>query len=268
MSPASTRRFPGPPAGPRTLDPADGASQTMSQPRLDGRRPDQVRPLAFHRGWLPSVPGSVLVDAGGTRVLCTAIVQEGVPPFLMGSDQGWVTAEYSMLPGSTGERRARDRTKTDGRSVEIQRLVGRALRAVVNRRAFPGRTVWVDCDVLAADGGTRTASINGAYVALCDAFAALRARGGGLRGQPLADGVRATSVGIVDGALMADLTYYEDSQAEVDLNLVMTGSGRMIEVSGGAERGSFPLDRFQALLDLGQAALAQVGEAQQAALGA
>jgi len=240
----------------------------MPTPRLDGRRADQIRPLSFHRGWLPGVPGSVLANAGGTRILCTAIVQDGVPPFLVGSDQGWVTAEYSMLPGSTGERRARDRGRTDGRSVEIQRLVGRALRAIVNRKAFPGRTVWVDCDVLAADGGTRTTAINAAWVALHDAFADLRARGVALRGQPLADSVRAISVGLVDGSLLADLSYYEDSQAEVDLNLVMTGSGRLVEVSGGAERGSFTLEQFQAIMDLGQTALQEVGAAQLAATSA
>jgi ribonuclease PH len=215
---------------------------------------------------LPNVPGSVLAEAGGTRVLCTAIVEEGVPPFLVNSDQGWLTAEYSMLPASTGERRGRDRAgKTDGRAVEIQRLVGRSLRAVVNRKAYPGRTAWVDCDVLSADGGTRTAAINGAYVALHDAFSALKA-GGALRAWPLLDSVRAVSIGLIEGELAADLTYYEDSQAEVDLNLVMTGAGRLIEVSGGAERGTFTLAQLHALIEMGQEALARVGAAQEAAL--
>jgi ribonuclease PH len=238
----------------------------MPLQRLDGRTPGQLRPLSFQRHWLPNVPGSVLVEAGGTRVLCTAIVEEGVPPFLVNSDQGWLTAEYSMLPASTGERRGRDRAgKTDGRAVEIQRLVGRSLRAVVNRKAYPGRTAWVDCDVLAADGGTRTAAINGAYVALHDAFSTLKA-GGALRAWPLLDSVRAVSIGLIEGELAADLTYYEDSQAEVDLNLVMTGAGRLIEVSGGAERGTFTLTQLHALIEMGQEALARVGAAQEAAL--
>ena len=238
----------------------------MPLQRLDGRTVGQIRPLTFQRHWLPNVPGSVLVEAGGTRVLCTAIVEEGVPPFLVNSDQGWLTAEYSMLPASTGERRGRDRAgKTDGRAVEIQRLVGRALRAVVNRKAYPGRTAWVDCDVLSADGGTRTAAINGAYVALHDAFSALKA-GGALRAWPLLDSVRAVSIGLIEGELATDLTYYEDSQAEVDLNLVMTGAGRLIEVSGGAERGTFTLAQLHALIEMGQEAIARVGAAQEAAL--
>jgi ribonuclease PH len=239
----------------------------MPNQRLDGRTAGQIRPLDFQRHWLSHVPGSVLVSAGGTRVLCTAIIEDGVPPFLVNSDQGWLTAEYSMLPGATAERRQRDRAgRTDGRSVEIQRLVGRALRATVNRKAFPGRTVWVDCDVLAADGGTRTTAINGAYVALHDAFTALKAGGGALRGWPLVDSVRAISIGLVEGAPVVDLSYYEDSQADVDLNLVMTGSGRVIEVSGGAERGSFALTQLHELIGLGQEALAHVGAAQEAAL--
>ncbi len=235
--------------------------------RLDGRGPHELRPLGFTTGWLPAVPGSVLVDCGGTRLLCTAVIEDGVPPFLVNSDQGWVTAEYAMLPASTGERRSRDRAgKVDGRSVEIQRLIGRALRAVVNRRAIAGRTIWVDCDVLAADGGTRTAAINGAWVAVHEALADIERRGG-LRGPwPLTDSVRAVSVGLLDGSVHVDLSYYEDSQAEVDLNLVMTGKGEVVEVNGGAERGSFPLERLHALIDAGQSALAQVGLAQQAAL--
>ncbi|MGQ0551607.1 MAG: ribonuclease PH [Planctomycetota bacterium] len=234
--------------------------------RLDGRAANQLRPLTFKTGWLPSAAGSVLVDLGNTRVLCTALVEEGVPPFLQSSDQGWLTAEYSMLPASTGERHARDRGgRPDGRAVEIQRLIGRALRAVVNRRAFPGRTVWVDCDVIAADGGTRTASINGAFVAMQSAFRELQARGA-LRTWPLTDSVRAVSVGLIEGEPVVDLSYYEDSQAEVDMNLVMTGSGKLIEVNGGAERGTFGLDELQSMIELGQDALARIGSAQEAAL--
>src|SRR5262245_45384684 len=238
----------------------------MPTPRLDGRQPHQIRPLTFQRRWVESVPGSVLVDLGRTRVLCTVVVEEGVPPFLQNSDQGWLSAEYSMLPASTGERRQRDRAgRTDGRSVEIQRLIGRALRAVVNRKGFPGRTLWVDCDVIAADGGTRTAAINGAYVALHDALRDLQSRNA-LRFWPLQDSVRAISVGLLDGEVAVDLSYYEDSQAEVDMNLVMTGSGKLIEVGGGAERGTFSLDQMQQMMDVAQEALARVGEAQEAAL--
>jgi ribonuclease PH len=234
--------------------------------RLDGRAASAIRPLTFQRRWIPSVPGSVLVDLGGTRVLCTVLIEDGVPPFLQNSDQGWVTAEYSMLPASTGDRHHRERSgRTDGRAVEIQRLIGRALRAIVNRKAFPGRTVWVDCDVVAADGGTRTASINGAYVALHDAFRDLQAHNG-LRFWPLNDSVRAISVGMLGGEVLADLSYYEDSQADVDMNLVMTGSGKIIELAGGAERGSFSLEQMQQLVETGMEALGRVGEAQEAAL--
>ncbi|MHC5209102.1 MAG: ribonuclease PH [Planctomycetota bacterium] len=237
----------------------------MPTPRLDGRSPQQLRPLVFQRRWIPNQPGSVLVDCGGTRVLCTAVVQDGVPPFLQSSDQGWLTAEYSMLPASTGERRSRERGRADGRSVEIQRLVGRALRAVVNRKGFPGRTIWVDCDVIAADGGTRTTAINGAYVALHEVLRDLKERGG-LRFWPLTESVRAVSLGLVDGEILVDLSYYEDSQADVDLNLVMTGTGRLIEVNGGAERGTFSVEQLHGMLDTAQEALAAVGEAQEAAL--
>ena len=237
----------------------------MPTQRLDGRGPQLLRPLGFQVGWIPSVPGSVLVDLGRTRVLCTAVVEEGVPPFLQGSDQGWLTAEYSMLPASTGERRARERARPDGRSVEIQRLIGRSLRAVVNRRAFPGRTIWVDCDVICADGGTRTASINGAYVALHACFHDLQQRGA-LRAWPLTDSVRSISVGLHDGQILVDLTYYEDSQAEVDMNLVMTGSGRLVEMGGGAERGTFSLEQMQSMIEAAQEALGRVGAAQEAAL--
>jgi ribonuclease PH len=237
----------------------------MPMQRLDGRGPQNLRPLSFQVGWIPSVPGSVLVDLGRTRVLCTAVVEEGVPPFLQGSDQGWLTAEYAMLPAATAERRARERARPDGRSVEIQRLIGRALRAVVNRKALPGRTCWVDCDVLCADGGTRTAAINGAFVALSACFRDLQARGA-LRSWPLTDSVRSISIGLHENQILVDLTYYEDSQAAVDMNLVMTGSGRLIEMGGGAERGTFSLEQMQAMIEAAQEALGRVGAAQEAAL--
>jgi len=234
--------------------------------RLDGRSPGQIRHLAFERGWTSSAAGSVLVQMGLTRVLCTATVAEGVPPFLKNSDQGWLTAEYSMLPGSTSTRKPRDRVgRIDGRSVEIQRLIGRALRAVVDRRGFPHRTVWVDCDVLQADGGTRVASINGAYVALHDAFRDLKELGG-LHHWPLQDSVQAISVGLIDGEPVVDLNYYEDSQADVDVNLVLTGAGRIVEISGGAEQGTFDFDQLQVMIDGARRAIAEVGRAQEAVL--
>ncbi len=238
----------------------------MTTIRLDGRAAHEIRPLHFTRRWLPSVPGSVLVDSGRTRVLCTAIVTEGVPAFLRNSDQGWLTAEYSMLPASTDTRKQRDRSgRVDGRSVEIQRLIGRALRAVVDRKAIKGRTVWVDCDVLAADGGTRTTSINGAYVAVHDAFMELKNQGE-LKNWPLKDSLQATSIGIVDGGLCADLSYYEDSSADVDLNLVMTGSGQLIEMGGGAEKGTFSVEHLSEMVSMGQSALARVKSIQEEAL--
>ena len=238
----------------------------MTSLRLDGRAPDEPRPLHFTRHWLPNQPGSVLVDCGLTRVLCTAVVEEGVPPFLRNTDEGWVTAEYSMLPASTGSRKARDRGgKTDGRSVEIQRLIGRAMRAVVNRKALKGRTVWIDCDVLAADGGTRTAAINGAYVALHDALTALKKQGD-LRAWPLDDSVQAISVGVVDGDVRVDLSYYEDSSAEVDLNLVMTGAGKLIELGGGAEQGTFSVQTLGEMVEMGQGALSRIRAVQRQAI--
>jgi ribonuclease PH len=233
--------------------------------RLDGRTADEIRPLTFHRHWLDTVPGSVLIHSGLTRILCTAIVESGVPPFLQGSDEGWVTAEYSMLPGSTGTRRHRDRLRPDGRSIEIQRLIGRALRAIVDRRALSGRTVWIDCDVLQADGGTRTAAINGAYVAMHDVLSDLKGRGE-LKKWPLTDSIQAISVGVVDDEPRVDLTYYEDSSAQVDMNLIMTGAGKVIEVSGGAEKQAFSVQELSGMIEQGQAALAQVAKAQQAAL--
>jgi ribonuclease PH len=238
----------------------------MSIKRLDGRGPRDIRPISFARNWLPSATGSVLVDIGRTRVLCTAVIEDGVPPFLKNSDQGWLTAEYSMLPASTGDRRKRDRGgRTDGRSVEIQRLIGRSLRAVVNRKGIPGRTIWIDCDVLAADGGTRTASINGAYVAMHDALSKLKEHDA-LKFWPLQDSVRAISVGMVESNVVVDLSYYEDSQADVDMNLVTTGSGRVIEISGGAERGTFTQEQMFDMLEQAQEGLGAVGEAQEAAL--
>src|SRR4051812_23993550 len=193
-------------------------------PRTD-RRPDQARPLSFSRGYTGSAPGSVLVKMGRTTVLCTCTVEPTVPPFLVGRGQGWLTAEYGMLPGSTNNRKARDRGgKVDGRTVEIQRLIGRSLRAVVDLDKLGERTLWLDCDVLEADGGTRTASINGAFVALVDALAAHRQEIGPPAGV-LRGSVAAVSVGLLNDVELLDLDYSEDKDAQVDLNLVMTGAG-------------------------------------------
>ena len=237
----------------------------MPMQRLDGRGPQNLRPLSFQVGWIPSVPGSVLVDLGRTRVLCTAVIEEGVPPFLQGSDQGWLTAEYSMLPASTGERRGRERGKPDGRSVEIQRLIGRSLRAVVNRKALPGRTAWVDCDVICADGGTRTAAISGAWIALHDACTRLLQRSV-VRAHPVTEGCAAVSVGIVDAMALLDLDYSEDVRAEVDMNIVMTGSGRFIEVQGTAEGLPFSRTELDDLLGLAEHGIASILDAQTAVL--
>ncbi len=236
--------------------------------RADGREPDQIRPLKFRRHFTRQAPGSVLVQMGRTQVLCTCSIDLAVPPFLVGRGKGWLSAEYSMLPGSTSSRKARDRAgKIDGRSVEIQRLIGRSLRAVVDLQMLGERTLWLDCDVLDADGGTRTAAINGAYVALLDALASQRAVLG-----PTAEIVRgsvaAVSVGVVNGAELLDLDYSEDVDAEVDLNLVMTGSGEFIEIQGTGEEATFTRSQLDRLLKLGKAGVDAITALQRKALGA
>ncbi|MGH9082351.1 MAG: ribonuclease PH [Acidimicrobiales bacterium] len=235
--------------------------------RADGRALDELRPVAFERDFTVFAPGSVLVSMGRTRVLCTASVEERVPPWMRGSGRGWVTAEYSMLPGSTAERAAREaaRGRQSGRTQEIQRLVGRSLRAVCDLVALGEAQVTVDCDVLQADGGTRTASISGGYLALHDAFARMVAAGR-LASQPLTDAVAAVSVGIVDGVPMLDLPYVEDSRAEVDMNVVMTGSGRFVEVQGTAEGMPFSRGELDDLLALAEKGIARLVEAQAAVL--
>jgi len=235
--------------------------------RIDGRAAGELRPVSFQRRFTEQAPGAVLASFGRTRVLCTAMVTDGVPPFLQGRGQGWLTAEYSMLPSATEGRKVRDRNnKVDGRSVEIQRLIGRALRAVVDLGRMTERTVWVDCDVLQADGGTRTAAISGAWVALHDLFKHLETRRL-LRGWPLTSQVAGVSVGIVGGAPLCDLSYAEDSQADTDMNLVMTGEGRFVEVQGSAEGAAFQREELDGMLELGSAAIRQVFAAQRAALG-
>ena len=221
--------------------------------RADGRALDELRPVTFQRDFTVFAPGSVLVSMGRTKVLCTASVEERVPPWMRGSGRGWVTAEYSMLPGSTAERATREAAKgrQSGRTQEIQRLIGRSLRAVCDLVAVGELQVTVDCDVLQADGGTRTASICGAYLALHDAFTRMVGTGK-LRAHPLTDAVAAVSVGIVDGVPMLDLPYAEDSRAEVDMNVVMTGAGRFVEIQGTAEGLPFSRSELDELLALAE----------------
>jgi ribonuclease PH len=236
-------------------------------PRTDGRLPSEPRALSFQRGFTSTAPGSVLACFGSTRVLCTATATDGVPPFLQGKGQGWLTAEYAMLPSSTKDRKQRDRAgKVDGRGVEIQRLIGRAVRGVVNLSKLTERTVWIDCDVLQADGGTRTAAISGAWVALYDLFKHMEQRRI-LRGWPLASQLGAISVGVVGGEVLCDLDYSEDSKAETDMNLVMTGEGHFIEVQGAAEGAPFRRDELDKMLEVGAGGIQRVFEAQRAALG-
>jgi len=236
--------------------------------RPDGRQPDQLRPLKFQRRYTRQAPGSVLTRMGRTTVLCTCCIEPVVPDFLLGTGKGWLTAEYSMLPGSTNRRKARDKGgKIDGRSVEIQRLIGRSLRAIIDLSKVGERTFWIDCDVIEADGGTRTASINGAYVALVDALHSVRK----LVGPPsalLTGSVAAVSAGICDGTPCLDLDYAEDKDADVDLNLVMTGDDRFIEVQGAGEEATFSRAQLQHLLELGLKGVQRITLAQKKALGA
>jgi ribonuclease PH len=234
--------------------------------RPDGRRPDQLRPLRFVRHYTEIAPGSVLLHAGKTIVLCTASIDPKVPDFLAGRGLGWVTAEYGMLPASTQNRKPRERAKVDGRTYEIQRLIGRALRAVVDRELLGERTLWVDCDVLQADGGTRTAAITAAWVAVHDALRWLESEGVRFARWPLLDQIAAVSVGIVGGEARLDLAYAEDSGAEVDMNLVMTGDGRFVEVQGTAEGAPFSQPQLDALLALGKQGLAEILRQQREAL--
>lgn len=232
--------------------------------RVDGRAATQIRPIKITPDFVSTAEGSVLIEAGRTRVVATATVDDGVPQFLKGQGKGWVTSEYGMLPRATDKRTPREasRGKQTGRTQEIQRLIGRALRAVTNLEALGERTVWIDCDVIEADGGTRTASISGAFVALALAFERLKAAGI-LRTIPLEDSVAATSVGIVKDELLLDLAYEEDSQAQVDMNVVMTGSGRLVEVQATAEGRPFSPEEMQQLLKLAGGGIRQVTAAQQ-----
>ena len=221
--------------------------------RFENRAADQLRPTRLTPGFIKHAEGSVLIEAGDTRVVCTASVEDKVPPFLRNSGKGWVTAEYGMLPRSTGTRSAREAAtgRVGGRTHEIQRLIGRSLRAVTALELLGERTVWIDCDVIQADGGTRTAAITGGFVALALAAAKLRAQGT-IGRMPIRDYVAATSVGIVDGTPLLDLAYDEDSKADVDMNVVRTGAGRFIEVQGTAEATPFDRAELDRLLDLAE----------------
>jgi ribonuclease PH len=241
-------------------------SGVQTHERSYGRGPDGLRPVRIEPNFVPSATGSVLMTMGETRVICTASHTDGVPKWLSGSGRGWVTAEYGMLPASTGERKQRDVTKgrPDGRTVEIQRLIGRSLRAVVDFSALGENTLYLDCDVLTADGGTRCASITGAYVALALACEALRERGV-LERSPLTGSVAAVSCGIVDGTPLLDLDYGEDSTAEVDANVVMTGDGGLVEVQATAERTPLSRANLDALLVLAAKGIDELRGAQERA---
>jgi ribonuclease PH len=236
--------------------------------RSDKRPADQLRDTRLTPHYLEHAEGSVFIEAGRTRVICAASVEDRVPPFLRNTGKGWVTAEYGMLPRSTSTRTQRESTagKVGGRTQEIQRLIGRSLRSVTNLHALGERTIWIDCDVIQADGGTRTASITGAYVALALALDTLRKRDL-IKTIPLSDYVAATSVGIVDGEALLDLAYDDDSRAEVDMNVVKTGDGRFIEVQGTAEAMPFGRDALTTLLDLAELGIQQLVDKQRAIVG-
>ena len=236
--------------------------------RLDSRDVADLRPMQLHTNYLLTAEGSVLIEAGNTKVLCAATVEDVVPSFLRNSGRGWVTAEYSMLPRATAQRTSREVSKgrPSGRTMEIQRLIGRSLRAVVDMEALGERTVTLDCDVIQADGGTRTAAITGAYVAMCMAIAKYQ-QYGAIKKNPVKSQVAATSVGIVGGEAMLDLCYEEDSRAEVDMNIVMTGAGRFVELQSTAEKEAFDDDQLGALIALGKKGIHELLELQRKALG-
>jgi len=219
--------------------------------RIDGRNNETLRPVKITRNFILHPAGSVLIEMGQTKVICTATIEEKVPSFLKGAGSGWVTAEYGMIPGSTGQRKSRNTKGIDGRSQEIQRLIGRSLRAIVDLKKLGERTIWIDCDVIQADGGTRTASITGAYVALTDAVNKL-INEGRLVESPITTSVAAISVGVVDGEVLLDLCYEEDSKAHVDMNLVMTGEGEYIEIQGTGEEKPFTRQHMNDLMAMAE----------------
>jgi ribonuclease PH len=231
--------------------------------RTDGRKPRQLRPLTITPGYLKTADGSVLIEVGDTKVICTAKLEDRVPQFMRNSGKGWITAEYGMLPGSSQVRIGREasRGKVGGRTHEIQRLVGRSLRAIADLKRLGEKTIWIDCDVIQADGGTRTASITGAYVALREAVAAWLTKGI-LVGDPIKDSVAAVSVGIIDGKVLLDLSYEEDSRADVDMNFVMTGSGKFVEVQGTAESAPFTGKQMERMTEIAQEGIRELLKAQ------
>ena len=231
--------------------------------RTDGRKPNQLRTLKITPSYIKTADGSVLIEMGDTRVICTAKLEERVPPFLRNSGKGWITAEYGMLPGSSQQRIGREssRGKVGGRTHEIQRLIGRSLRAIADLKSLGERTVWIDCDVIQADGGTRTAAITGAYIALAEAVGGWLERGM-INVTPLKDSVAAVSIGIVDGKIFLDLCYEEDSKADVDMNFVMTGSGKFIEVQGTAESAPFTKKQMERMAEIAQGGIKDLLKAQ------
>jgi ribonuclease PH len=233
--------------------------------RSDGREPEALRPVKITRHYLKHAEGSVLIEIGDTKVICSASVEERVPQFLRNSGRGWVTAEYSMLPRSTNTRTPRDRGGGNGRAFEIQRLIGRSLRSVTDLTAFGERTIWIDCDVIQADGGTRTASITGAYVALADAFRKM-VKDGLIEKVPIGDSVAAISVGKVDGRVLLDLNYEEDSKAEVDMNVVMTGNGKFVEIQATGEEAVFTKKEMDELTRMAQRGIKKLTKIQKKSL--
>jgi ribonuclease PH len=236
-------------------------------PRHDSRRNDELRPIEITRRYTKQAAGSVLIRGGETVVLCTASVENKVPDWMVGKGRGWVTAEYGMLPGSTRPRKRRDVLKVDGRTTEIQRLIGRSLRAVVDLDLLGERTLAIDCDVLQADGGTRTASITGAMIALVDAVRNIQSQLPDPNRLPITESIAAISVGIVEGRPVLDLDYHEDVDASVDMNVVMTGAGRFVEVQGTGEEATFSEEELAALLKLARAGIAELRDIQRTALG-
>ena len=234
--------------------------------RIDGRRLDQLREVKFHRDYIIHAEGSVLIEAGKTKIICTATIEDKVPVWLRGQGQGWISAEYSMIPRATPQRNVREvsKGKLSGRTQEIQRLVGRALRGVVNLSALGEKTIWIDCDVIQADGGTRTTAITGSFMALVDALNKVIPESQPL---PLYDFLAATSVGILDGAYLLDLCYFEDSKVSVDMNLVMTGAGKVVEIQGTAEGNPFSWDEMLGLTDLAKRGIRDLVQLQKEVLG-
>jgi ribonuclease PH len=239
----------------------------ITKPRIDGRKPNQIRAVKISPSYIKTADGSVLIEMGDTKVICTAKLEERVPPFLRNSGKGWITAEYGMLPGSSQQRIGREssRGKVGGRTHEIQRLIGRSLRAIADLRLLGERTIWIDCDVIQADGGTRTASITGAYVAAVEAVKSWLDKGK-LPQTPIKDAVAAVSIGIVDAKILLDLCYEEDSTAEVDMNFVMTGSGKFIEVQGTAESEPFTRTQMERMAEIAHAGIKDLLKAQKQAI--